>query len=72
MPIYSPDSLEPEDGVSGLIRATRMIGGYRSVADETERDAIDISKRVPGMVVRVNATGREWVLGNDLTTWSFA
>lgn len=71
MSVYSPDSIEPEDGVSGLIRATRMIGGYRSVADETERDAIDVSQRVPGMVVRVNATGREWVLDDNLTTWSF-
>jgi len=72
VPVYVPDEIEPEDGVSGLIRADRMIGGYRSVATEADRDAIDISQRVPGMVVRVNETGREWALGDDLTTWSFA
>lgn len=45
-------------------------GGWREVADNTARDAIKSNLRSEGMVVRVIATGLEWVLDGDLVTWN--
>jgi hypothetical protein len=46
------------------------LGGYRSVEDAQERDSIPLERRKEGMIVRTNSDGREWVLLNDLETWS--
>jgi hypothetical protein len=45
-------------------------GGYRTVADTTERDAIPSARREAGMLVFVEADGEVWQLGGDLTSWS--
>lgn len=45
-------------------------GGYRSVQDNAERDAIPALRREAGMLVAVIATGKTWKLGEDLTTWT--
>jgi len=45
-------------------------GGYRSVANTTERDAITTLRREPGMLVYVSATGLIYRLESDLTTWT--
>ena len=44
-------------------------GGYRAVANVTERDAIPAERRSAGMAVRTNDTNANWVLNADLTTW---
>lgn len=46
-----------------------FIGSYRSVADSTERDAIDVSMRTEGMCVKTLDTGDVHELQSDLTTW---
>jgi hypothetical protein len=45
-------------------------GGYRSVADVAERDAIPQLRREAGMAVFVTSLQKEYRLGSDLTTWS--
>ena len=45
-------------------------GGYRSVADTTERDAIPSPRREAGMLVLTLSDGKIWKLASDLTTWS--
>ena len=45
-------------------------GGYRSVADLTERDAIPALRREAGMLVCVLTDGKVWRLGDNLTTWT--
>ena len=47
-------------------------GGFRPVADTTERDAITSDRRKPGMLVRTNTDNKLWVLGAGLTNsdWS--
>lgn len=42
-------------------------GGFRAVADNTERDAITTDRRKQGMLVYVNGTGSTWQLGAGLT-----
>ncbi len=44
-------------------------GGYRTVADTTERDAIPAGRREAGMLVYVTAADTIYKLGSDLTTW---
>lgn len=45
-------------------------GGYRSVADIAERDAIPALRREAGMLVwQVNAH-KAWRLNDNLTTWT--
>jgi len=44
-------------------------GGYRSVADQTERNAIPSLRREAGMVVFVTSLQKEYRLDTDLTTW---
>jgi len=45
-------------------------GGYRSVADIAERDAIPQLRREAGMLVCVLTDGKVWRLASDLATWS--
>jgi len=45
-------------------------GGYRSVADIAERDAIPQLRRESGMLVCVLTDGKVWKLGDNLTTWT--
>jgi hypothetical protein len=45
-------------------------GGYRSVADTAERDAIPALRREAGMLVCVLADGKVWRLASDLAAWS--
>jgi len=45
------------------------LGGYRSVANASERDAIPMPRRKAGMLVRVLDTSSDWILANDLITW---
>jgi hypothetical protein len=46
------------------------LGGYRTVAANTDRDAIPTPRREQGMLVFVTATGKVWRLGADLATWT--
>jgi hypothetical protein len=45
-------------------------GGYRSVADIAERDAIPALRREAGMLVLTLSDGIVWRLNNNLTTWT--
>jgi len=45
-------------------------GGYRSVADTAERDAIPQLRREAGMLVWVIDTQKAWRLNANLTTWT--
>jgi len=47
-------------------------GGYKTVADITERDAITADRRKEGMVVYVRSDGKEYriVGGTDNSNWS--
>jgi hypothetical protein len=45
-------------------------GGYRSVADVAERDAIPALRREAGMLVWVIDTQKAWGLNANLTTWT--
>ena len=45
-------------------------GGYRSVADATERDAIPALRRDAGMLVLTISDGVTWRLDANLTTWT--
>jgi hypothetical protein len=45
-------------------------GGYRSVADIAERDAIPQLRREAGMLVWVIDTQKAWRLNANLTTWT--
>ena len=45
-------------------------GGYRSVADAAERDAIPQLRREAGMLVWVIDTQKAWRLNANLTTWT--
>jgi len=45
------------------------IGGYREVADITERDAITIPRRRAGMLVLTQNNFIVWQLNPDLVTW---
>lgn len=45
-------------------------GGYRTVADNTERDSITQLRREAGMLVWVAATGKAWRLDANLSTWT--
>lgn len=45
-------------------------GGYRSVADIAERDAIPALRREAGMLVCVLTDGKVWRLSDNLSTWT--
>lgn len=45
-------------------------GGFRSVSDTSERDAITQPRREAGMLVMTLSDGKTWKLASDLTTWS--
>ena len=45
-------------------------GGYRSVADIAERDAIPALRREAGMLVLTMSDGKVWRLAADLAAWS--
>jgi hypothetical protein len=45
-------------------------GGYRSVADTAERDAIPQLRREAGMLVMTLSDVKLWKLASDLATWS--
>jgi hypothetical protein len=45
-------------------------GGYRSVANTTERNAIPTARREAGMLCYVQADGVIYQLGADLQTWT--
>jgi hypothetical protein len=45
-------------------------GGYRSVADTAERDAIPALRREAGMLVFTINTQKAWRLNDNLTTWT--
>jgi hypothetical protein len=45
-------------------------GGYRSVADIAERDAIPQLRREAGMLVLTLSDGVTWRLANNLTSWT--
>jgi hypothetical protein len=45
-------------------------GGYRSVADIAERDAIPTLRREAGMLVWVVDIQKAWRMNDNLTTWT--
>jgi len=45
-------------------------GGYRSVSDIAERDAIPALRREAGMLVFVVATQQAWRMNDNLLTWT--
>ena len=50
--------------------ATYGKGGYRSVANISERDGIPALRREAGMLVWVTAVQKEYRLEQNLTTWT--
>lgn len=46
------------------------LGGYRTVANNGERDAIPALRREVGMLVWVAETQKAWRLNSDLATWT--
>jgi hypothetical protein len=62
---------DPSD-TSATHRAYWGRGGFRCVDSISQRDAIPAPRREEGMWVRVNADGKVYELGADLTTWSVA
>lgn len=62
--VIAPVSV-PNDAAPAT-RAASVLGGYVAVVDNTERDAIPVSSRKQGMLVRTNA-GVYYVLGAGLT-----
>lgn len=63
VPFDSTDSHASHDARYGK-------GGFRSVADTSERDAITQPRREAGMLVMTLSDGKVWKLASDLTTWS--
>ena len=59
-----------EDDVFPTHDASYGKGGYRAVDNHTERDNIKSARRSKGMVVRTLNDNKNWVLGEDLTTWT--
>lgn len=59
------------DGDFAVVRDTQILGGFRSVADETERDAITTERRVEGMRVYVRSTSKLYELsgGTSNADW---
>lgn len=45
-------------------------GGYRTVADNAERDAIPQLRREPGMLVWVASTQKAWRMNDNLSGWT--
>jgi len=45
-------------------------GGYRTVQDTTERDAIPVDRRSEGMKVRCISDSTEYILNSDGSTWT--
>jgi hypothetical protein len=45
-------------------------GGYRSVSNTAERDAITAERREAGMLVFTISDGKTWKLSTDLVSWS--
>jgi hypothetical protein len=66
MSIGLTDAVAPL-GSFPLLEDIYLRGGYRSVADNTARDAIPANSRKAGMLVRAESTGDTWVLGAGLT-----
>jgi hypothetical protein len=65
------NTVGPKNNASfAVARDTEIKGGYRSVANITERNAITTARRKEGMWVRTNDTGNVYVLGSDLSTWT--
>lgn len=64
--------LAPNDTADtfGTHKAVYGVGGHRSVADHTARDAITTDRREEGMTVYTANDGKTWQLGSDLTTWT--
>jgi hypothetical protein len=57
------------DSTRYVIDVSRVKGGWQTVADSTERDAIPAVNRKAGMVVEYPDNTR-YKLANDLTTWN--
>ena len=62
-PTDSTDTYATHDDVYGK-------GGWRSVADNTARDAIPADRRKEGMAVYVIATGKTYFLDSGLVSWT--
>lgn len=63
------DTVNPSN-TYGTHLDTLGIGGFRVVANASERTAITSARRKIGMWVAQADTSEVWSLGNDLLTWS--
>ena len=54
--------LDPVNDTYPVFEDTFGLGGYRSVADDTERDAIPALRRKWGMKVYTISDGKSWIL----------
>lgn len=59
MPLKYPDILQHNNPALPLIDESELKGGYRTVADLTERNAIPYAKRTVGMIVTWTETGEK-------------
>lgn len=70
MPIPIQSRLVPYGGLDfGLLDAEHLIGGWRSVKTEAERESIHASKRKAGMLVYVWGTKKTYELLESLDGW---
>jgi len=70
MPVTVTSFLIPVGGASWFILEDKYLrGGYRVVANTTERDNIHINSKKPGMVVYIQSTGELQKLDTDGLTW---
>lgn len=67
------NTLGPKNaGTFPIAKSLETLGGFKSVANNTARDAIPAARREEGMWVRTNDTGKIWALGAGLTNGDWA
>lgn len=69
--IYIASTLGQKNGGTWpLVEDTAFKGGYQVRADNAARDSIDVLCRKQGMLCYTIDSGKVWVLGSNLTSWS--
>lgn len=70
MAVQLSSFLVPKGGNKWYILEDRyLLGGLQVVADEAERDAIEVDNRKAGMIVVVQTTGKMYQLENSMVSW---
>lgn len=71
MPILVISTVKQKNSaIFPIVEDTDFLGGFRTVADAAERNAIPSTYRKQGMFVWTNADSKLWRLNADLTSWT--